>query len=108
MIPGIQALAAPGHTVGHTIYMISSQGQSICNVGDIAHHHVLMLENPRIEFAYDTDGRQAVASRLRVFDMLATTRMPCIAYHFPWPGIGHIGRAGEGFRYFPSPMRMVP
>jgi glyoxylase-like metal-dependent hydrolase (beta-lactamase superfamily II) len=108
IIPGIRPLAAPGHTVGHTIYMITSDGQSICNVGDIAHHYVLMLDNPRLEFAYDTDGKQAVASRLRVFDMLAATRTLMIAYHFPWPGIGHIAKQGDGYRYFPAPMRMAP
>jgi glyoxylase-like metal-dependent hydrolase (beta-lactamase superfamily II) len=108
IIPGIRPLAAPGHTVGHTIYMITSDGQSICNVGDIAHHYVLMLDNPRLEFAFDTDGKQAVASRLRVFDMLAATRTLMIAYHFPWPGIGHIAKQGDGYRYFPTPMRMAP
>jgi glyoxylase-like metal-dependent hydrolase (beta-lactamase superfamily II) len=108
IITGIQAIAAPGHTVGHTIYMVTSQKQVLCNVGDIAHHYVLMLDNPRLEFAFDTDAKQAVASRLRVFDMLATTRTAMIAYHFPWPGIGHIARQGDGYRYFPTPMRMVP
>jgi glyoxylase-like metal-dependent hydrolase (beta-lactamase superfamily II) len=108
IVPGIQAMAAPGHTVGHTIYMITSQGQSLCNVGDIAHHFVLMLDNPRLEFVFDTDRKQAVASRLRVFDMLASTRTALIAYHFPWPGIGHIAKHGEGYRFFPTPMRMAP
>src|ERR1700709_2592522 len=27
-LPGVQALAAPGHTVGHTIFMVSSAGKS--------------------------------------------------------------------------------
>src|SRR5882762_6011623 len=79
-LPGVQAMAAPGHTVGHTVYLITSQGKTICNAGDIAHHHVLVVERPRLEFSYDTDGKQAVASRLRVFDMLATQRVPFLAY----------------------------
>ena len=29
-LPGIQAILAPGHTVGHTIFMIASGGQSLC------------------------------------------------------------------------------
>jgi glyoxylase-like metal-dependent hydrolase (beta-lactamase superfamily II) len=106
-LPGIQAIAAPGHTVGHTVYMITSQGKALCNLGDIAHHHILVVENPRREFAYDTDGKQAVASRLRVFDMLASGRIPAVTYHFPWPGLGHIGKLGDGFRYYPAPLRMV-
>jgi glyoxylase-like metal-dependent hydrolase (beta-lactamase superfamily II) len=107
IIPGIQAMATPGHTVGHTIYMISSGGQTLCNTGDIAHHPAVSVEQPRIQFVFDTDGPQAVASRLRVFDMLAASRMLFVAYHFPWPGVGHIAKQGDGFRYFASPMRTV-
>jgi glyoxylase-like metal-dependent hydrolase (beta-lactamase superfamily II) len=106
-LPGIQAMAAPGHTVGHTVYVITSQGKTLCNGGDIAHHHTMVVENPRREFAYDTDGKQAVASRLRVFDMLASQRVAAVTYHFPWPGLGHIGKRGDAFRYYPAPLRTV-
>jgi glyoxylase-like metal-dependent hydrolase (beta-lactamase superfamily II) len=104
-LPGVQAMAAPGHTVGHTVYMITSQGKTMCCGGDIAHHHVVVVENPRLAFAYDTDGNQAVASRLRVFDMLAAQRVPVLPYHFPWPGIGYLAKQGDGYRYFPAPMQ---
>jgi len=107
LLPGIQAIAAPGHTVGHTVYMITSQGKSLCNLGDTTHHHILSVENPRREFAYDTDGKQAVASRLRMLDMLASSRIPAVTYHLPWPGLGHFGKQGDGFRYFPAPMRTM-
>ena len=106
-LPGIQAMAAPGHTVGHTVYLITSQGKTLCNAGDIAHHHTMIVEHPRREFSYDTDGKQAVASRLRVFDMLASQRVQAVTYHFPWPGLGHIGKRGEAFRYYPVPLRTV-
>ncbi|MPZ41101.1 MAG: MBL fold metallo-hydrolase [Rhizobiales bacterium] len=107
VVTGIQAIAAPGHTVGHTAFMITSQGQSICNIGDVAHHHIISLETPRKEFSYDTDGKLGVVSRLKAFDMLTALCVPLIAYHFPWPGIGYVTRQGEAYRYFPSPMRTV-
>jgi hypothetical protein len=25
----------------------------------------------------------------------------------PWPGLGHLARRGEGFRYVPMPMQLV-
>lgn len=106
-LPGIQAMAAPGHTVGHTVFLIASGGRTLCFAADIAHHHVVPLEQPRLAFAYDTDGAQAADSRVRVFDMLASQRIPSITYHFPWPGIGHIGKSGSGYRYFPTPMQTV-
>ena len=106
-LPGIQALAAPGHTVGHTMYMITSQGQTLCFTGDVALHHVLSVEKPQLAFVYDTDATQAVKTRLRTLDMLASQRLPFLAYHFPWPGIGHVARHQGGFRYIAMPMRMV-
>jgi glyoxylase-like metal-dependent hydrolase (beta-lactamase superfamily II) len=105
LLPGIQALAAPGHTVGHTSYLITSQGQTLCFAGDVAHHHVLSVERPRVRFVFDTDAEQAVSTRLRIFDMLAAQRLQLLSYHFPWPGIGHVARHGDGFRYVASPMR---
>jgi glyoxylase-like metal-dependent hydrolase (beta-lactamase superfamily II) len=106
-LPGIQAIAAPGHTVGHTVYMITSGGKSLCAIGDTTHHQVLLFERPLIEFAYDTDSRQSARTRVRVLDMLASSRTPLLAYHFPWPGIGHAAKQGDGFRYYPAPMEMT-
>ena len=61
-LPGVQAIAAPGHTVGHTIFMVTSAGKSFAFLGDLTHHAVLLLEKPRMEFSYDTDPKQAAAS----------------------------------------------
>jgi glyoxylase-like metal-dependent hydrolase (beta-lactamase superfamily II) len=106
-LPGITAMATPGHTVGHLAYMISSQGKTVCNLGDVAHHHVLATERPRLPFMFDTDGAAAVATRLRMFDMLAKDRIPFVTYHFPWPGLGHVGKQGDVYRYFPVPAATV-
>ena len=87
-LPGIQAISAPGHTVGHMVYMVTSDGKSLAAIGDLTHHQVLLVEKPRIEFAFDTDPKQSANSRVRILDMLAAQRIPLIAYHFPWPGVG--------------------
>ena len=105
-LPGIQAISAPGHTVGHTVFMISSGGKQLCYIGDLAHHPVLLLEQPLTEFMYDTDPKQSAQSRVKVLSMLAANRIPLIAYHFAWPGFGHVAAQGQGFRYFPAPMVM--
>ena len=108
VIPGVQAMAAPGHTVGHTIYVIKSEASAFAFIGDTTHHQVLLTERPKTEFAYDTDPKAAVVSRLRVFDMLSKDKMPFVAYHFPWPGVGHLAKQGDGFRYYAEPMTIVP
>jgi hypothetical protein len=34
-------------------------------------------------------------------------RIPLIAYHFPWPGLGNVAKHRDGFRYFAAPLQMV-
>jgi glyoxylase-like metal-dependent hydrolase (beta-lactamase superfamily II) len=106
-LPGIQAMSAPGHTIGHTIFMIKSDGKSMAAIGDLTHHHVLLVERPRLEFAYDTDPKQSAGSRVRLLDMLAANKIPLVAYHFPWPGHGHVVKSGDGFRFIAAPMTMT-
>ena len=106
-LPGIQAVATPGHTVGHNMFVVTASGKSLALVGDTTHHPVLLLQNPRIEFAYDTDPKQGVQSRIRALDMVASSRIPLLSYHFPWPGIAHISKNGDGYRYHPAPLQMV-
>jgi glyoxylase-like metal-dependent hydrolase (beta-lactamase superfamily II) len=106
-LPGVQALAAPGHTVGHTIFMVSSAGKSFCFLGDLSHHAVLLLEKPRMEFSYDTDPKQAAVTRVKMLEMLAANKTPVMSYHYAWPGYGHVAKAGEGFHYYPEPMNML-
>jgi len=106
-IPGIQALSTPGHTVGHTSFVINSRDSAIVYTGDLAHQPLLQMENPRAEFARDTDPKQGVSSRLRVFDMAASRKIPILAYHFPWPGVGHVAKSGDVYRYVPIQMQTV-
>lgn len=106
-VPGVTAMAAPGHTVGHTAYVISSGSRSLLFSGDLAHHQVILLQRPKLEFSFDTDPKQAVASRIRSFDMTAANRMQVLSYHFPFPGLGHVTKVNEGYAWHPSPLQTL-
>jgi len=106
-LPGVQAMLTPGHTRGHIGFLLTSGNQSLYLIGDLSHHHVLLLERPRISFAYDLDPTKAADSRVKVLDMVSTDRTAIFGYHFPWPGIGHVAREHGGFRYFPKPTRWI-
>jgi glyoxylase-like metal-dependent hydrolase (beta-lactamase superfamily II) len=103
--PGIRAIASPGHTPGHLCFLVESGGEALLIAGDIANHHVLSLARPDWGFAFDADPAQASQTRARVLGMAAADRLAVIAYHFPWPGVGHVEAAGQGFRWAPIPWR---
>jgi glyoxylase-like metal-dependent hydrolase (beta-lactamase superfamily II) len=106
-LPGVQAMAAPGHTVGHHIFMITSEGKSFAFLGDLTHHQILLLEKPLMEFSYDTDPKQSAQTRVKMLNMLAANKIAVMSYHFPWPGYGHVVKNGDGFRYLAEPMVMT-
>jgi glyoxylase-like metal-dependent hydrolase (beta-lactamase superfamily II) len=104
VLPGVTAISAPGHTVGHTIYAIASGPRVMIYTGDLAHHHVLLLQRPLLEFAYDTDPKLSAQTRARLLERFATDRLQVLSYHFPWPGLGNVVKAGQGYAWMPAPM----
>ena len=106
VIPGVEAMLTPGHTVGHTSFVINSGGKSLFLTGDLM-HHIILIEKPQMEVAFDTDPKQGVQTRIKVMDMLAAQRMLTLVYHLPWPGLGHFAKQGDGFRFVAEPMQVV-
>ncbi|MEO3470653.1 MBL fold metallo-hydrolase [Roseomonas sp. CAU 1739] len=104
VVPGVTAIAAPGHTVGHTIYAISSGPNVMVYTGDLAHHHILLLRRPLLEFSFDTDPKQSAQTRARALEVFATDKPLLLSYHFPWPGLGRVAKEGEGFAWHQAPM----
>ena len=103
VLPGITAIPAPGHTVGHTMLRLTSQGSELLIWGDIVHTAALQFPEPDRALAFDTDQAMAISSRRRVFDMAATDKLMIAGAHLPFPGIGHVAKASAGFAYVPLP-----
>jgi glyoxylase-like metal-dependent hydrolase (beta-lactamase superfamily II) len=103
IFPGIHAMSTPGHTVGHSSFMIQSNGQSLLYTGDVVLHEI-MMENPRVAVSFDTDSDQGVRTRMRVLDMLAHDNVQALIFHMAWPGVGHVVKGGSGYRFVPTPV----
>ncbi len=79
-----------------------SGGKSLMLISDTANHSVITLQRPDWHVSFDIDKEMAVETRKRIFDMLATERLPFIGYHMPFPSLAYLQRAGEGYRYVPE------
>ncbi|NVP56191.1 MBL fold metallo-hydrolase [Mycoplana rhizolycopersici] len=101
VVPGITGMNAFGHSPGHMIYRIESDGKVLMLTADTANHFVLSLQRPDWEVRFDMDKAAAAATRKTVFDMIATDRLPFVGYHMPFPAIGYVEKAGEGYRFVP-------
>ena len=94
IVPGIDAIAAPGHTPGHMALSISSGGERLLNLVDTVVHPI-HLEQPEWLVATDLLPEKTVANRDRLLDFAATEAMLVFVFHFPFPGLGHIVRSGS-------------
>jgi len=101
LAPGVTAVAAPGHTPGHTAYAVSSGAGKLLVVSDITNHPALFARNPEWQAVFDMDGNQARDTRRRMLDMVAAERTQVSFYHAPFPATGHIAKAGNGFEFVP-------
>ncbi|GGK29621.1 MBL fold metallo-hydrolase [Salinarimonas ramus] len=99
--PGVTLMATPGHTPGHMAVALSSGDAKLLVIGDVATHPIVSLSRPDWGFVFDADPQTAAATRKRVLDMAASDAWPVLAYHFPFPGVGRIVAAGEGYRSVP-------
>jgi glyoxylase-like metal-dependent hydrolase (beta-lactamase superfamily II) len=102
-LPGISAITAPGHTVGHTMIHLSSQGKELLLWGDIVHSAALQFADPDRSISFDTDQAMAIAARKKVFDMVVSDRLMVAGAHLPFPGLGHVAKASAGYAYLPAP-----
>jgi glyoxylase-like metal-dependent hydrolase (beta-lactamase superfamily II) len=99
--PGITSIAAPGHTPGHTAFMIASGASRILIQSDVTNIPEFFLRNPDWHVAYDTDPEQAQATRHKFYDMASTEMAMVVGFHFSFPSIGHVEKAGSGYRLVP-------
>lgn len=98
---GVTAVMAPGHTPGHMTFRLSSGGQEMHLIADLANHYIWSLAHPDWEVRFDADKAQAAESRRRILGMAAADRVPIIGYHMPFPAAGYVEAAGDGFRWVP-------
>ncbi len=69
--PGISLISLPGHTFGHSGYLIEGADESLFLWGDALHLSDLQASDPEIGFVYDLDAATALASRRGILERAA-------------------------------------
>ncbi|GAB2181799.1 MBL fold metallo-hydrolase [Denitratisoma sp. agr-D3] len=96
LVPGFTAVPTPGHTPGHTAYLLTSEGQKLLLWGDLVHSTAVQFAKPDVTIEFDTDQKQAAASRRKTFAQTAAERTLVAGAHLPFPGLGHVRAEGKG------------
>jgi len=102
VLPGVTAVALPGHTPGHSAYEIASGEERLLYIGDAAHHFIVSVQRPDWTVAYDMDAPKAQAARRALLKRAADGNLRVYAVHFPFPGLGHVKAQGDAYVWVPE------
>jgi glyoxylase-like metal-dependent hydrolase (beta-lactamase superfamily II) len=89
-LKGIYAIAAYGHTPGHTAFLIKNNNEQLLVWGDLAHAMAVQMPHPEVAVTYDVEPKQAVRSREQILQYVAQFHIPIAGMHIAFPGIGMI------------------
>ena len=101
LFPGVKAVDAPGYSPGHTMYQIESDGQKLLLWGDLIHAAAVQFADPGVAIQWDSDAKEAVATRQQVLADAAKNGYWIAGAHLPFPAFGHVRADGKGYVFIP-------
>lgn len=97
VVPGIEAVSTPGHTPGHTSFMIHG-GEPFMVLGDAISNPVSFV-NPGWHWGTDQEPDRAAQTRKALLGRLVAEKVRLVGFHLPEPGTG-MAEASQGtFRF---------
>ena len=102
LVPGVSAVPAYGHTPGHSVYVVESQGQKMVVWGDLMHVGAVQFPEPAVTVSFDTDSKAAASERSKKYAEAAKGGYWVAVAHLPFPGIGHLRADGKGYDWIPA------
>jgi glyoxylase-like metal-dependent hydrolase (beta-lactamase superfamily II) len=94
---GILAVAAYGHSPGHSVFAVNSGNESLMVMSDTTNHPALFAKMPDWSAIFDMNADEARATRHKLLDRVASDKMQVAFYHAPFPAVGKIVRDGKGY-----------
>lgn len=108
LVPGIRAMPARGHTPGHTVYVVESEGNKLVVWGDLMHVAAVQFAMPQVTIAFDTDPKAAAPQRQKHYADAAKKGYFVAVAHVSFPGIGQLRADGKGYEWLPANYVSVP
>ena len=102
LVPGIRAMPARGHTPGHTVYVVESDGHKLVVWGDLMHVAAVQFAMPQVTIAFDVDAKAAAPQRQKHYADAAKKGYFVAVAHVSFPGIGQLRADGKGYTWLPA------
>ncbi|WP_188909445.1 AidB family quorum-quenching N-acyl homoserine lactonase [Aureimonas endophytica] len=100
ILPGIEAVALPGHTPGHTGYLLRDAAGGLLLWADALHLEEHQARDPNVGLAFDIDPEVAALTRRSILERAARQGWIVCGGHLP--DFRWVRAEGQGFRLLPA------
>ncbi len=100
--PGVVVVDAKGHTPGQLAVEVTSDGEGLLHIVDVAHVPAIHLEHPDWFLVADNWPAWTTVTRTALFDRAADENLLVASYHFPFPGLGRVTKEEIGWAWTPE------
>ncbi|MFF4712976.1 MBL fold metallo-hydrolase [Streptomyces eurythermus] len=98
--PGVMVRRTGGHTPGHSIVRLESDGDGLTFAGDAVFQ--CGFDKPEWHNGFDHDPEESARVRTRLLKELAASGEQLVATHLPFPSVCRVAVAGNAFRFVPA------
>jgi glyoxylase-like metal-dependent hydrolase (beta-lactamase superfamily II) len=102
LAPGINTVAAPGHTLGHTMYAFESKGQKLLLWGDLVVSQPIQFATPEVTTQFDSNGKLAASQRDKFYLDASAKGYWVAGAHLSFPGLGHVRKEDGRYVFVPA------
>lgn len=103
VVPGVLAVASPGHTPGHMAYQVQVGNQGVMIVGDAIGNGHIAFERPEFPSSADQDQATGVATRTMLLDRITADNLMLAGFHVGGGGLGQAEKLANGrYRFNPE------
>ncbi|MDF2861474.1 MAG: metallo-beta-lactamase superfamily protein 2 [Achromobacter mucicolens] len=97
--PGVIVRLTGGHTPGHCVVDLISDGDRLTFAGDAV--FPVAFDHPEWHNGFEHDPVESARVRLALFNGLAQNKGLLVAAHLPFPSVGRVAKEGDAFRWVP-------
>jgi glyoxylase-like metal-dependent hydrolase (beta-lactamase superfamily II) len=92
-----------GHTPGQVSYHLEDGDENMIFGGDTIHMPAIQFLNPEATLKFDVDSKAAARQRKKELEDAAKSRTLVAMPHMYFPGVGHVAKEGDHYRWIPIP-----
>ncbi len=96
LTPRLRSLPLPGHTPGHTAFVLSSHDDAVTFTGDLFNDPA-QVPHPDLKLTFDWNAERAIVTRRKTLEDAAVRHLTIAPAHAPFPGFSTIRKDGFGY-----------